>query len=171
MRKPITIRAWDLGGFGDIAGAMRVASHLSSGGLEVIIRATGPGALNKLNILQPDVDVAANQVPDENRYLHVDVAGHYFDNRTDMDMGKVPHIFIEDMDNPQNREGIVPVYVKSGLVAKGRQVSEEMCGSVQNPMFYRPFREWDLPKPGERNVKALIMEAFRGCFKSVCLIF
>ncbi len=161
MQKPVIIRAWDLGGFGDIAGAMRVASHISSGGLEVIIRATGFSAARKLAILQPDVAVADYPVIGGD-YINVDVAGHYFDDRTDQDKGKTPHVFIEDMDNPEKREGIVPIYIKTGLLAKGRQVNHELGGSSQNPMFYRPFREWDLPKPGERDAKAMVINAMKG---------
>ena len=152
----VQVRTWDLGGYGDIAGAMRTASHIRYGGLETAIIPTSGGALRKLMILSPDVPIS----PDISySAMQVDVAGHYNDSRTSRDPTQVPHMFAEDMDNPENRGYIVPIYIKSGLVPKGSQVSAQLGGSSQNPMFYRPHREWELPEPGKRDVKSLLMHA------------
>lgn len=154
-RSDVEIRAWDLGGFGDIAGAMRTASHIQSGGLVTRLVSTSPSAADKLGILAPDVPVARQSTD----VLQIDVAGHYHDSRTNQDPKKVPHIFSEDMDNPSDRASVVPVYIKSGLVPKGSPIGIEVEGQPGNPMFYRPFREWDLPRPGQVDVRGLIMEA------------
>lgn len=158
VQPDVQIRAWDLGGFGDIAGAMRTASHVQRGGMNAAIVPTSEGARKKLDILLPDVSVST-QLTDG---LQVDVAGHYFDNRTDMDRRLVPHLYAEDMDNPSNRGDIVPIYLKTGLRPVGRQVKIELGGANQNPMFYRPFREWELPELGRRDFRKLVTDAMYG---------
>lgn len=153
------VRAYDLGGFGDIAGAMRVASFLQRTGIDTRIKAKSKSALEKLQILNPDVEFSLNGDGKNNGTIQVDVAGHYRDDRNPFN-GDIPHHFTEDMDNPSNRRKVVPIYLKTGLTNNPTQIPVQL--NVQsNPMFYRPFREWDLPKPGERDVRKQIIQAIQ----------
>jgi hypothetical protein len=152
MHPDVEVRAYDLGGFGDIAGALRVASHLARQGKSVVVRPTTRSAAEKLTILGPDVPAST----DARGRIKIDVAGHYLDNRTHKN-NDVPHQFSEDMDNWGDRSKIVPLYLKSGMAAMGQQKN----GQPMNPMFYRPLREWDLPKPGERDVREMLRAIFR----------
>ncbi len=162
MVKPksdVIVRAYDLGGFGDIAGAMRVASHLQRTGAETEIRATSASALEKLRILKPDVSFdLKNSSSRFDGTVHVDVAGHYGDERNKSNRD-IPHHYTEDMDNPQNRRKAVPSYLKSGLQEHKVGVPLVIDLNGHTPMFYRPFREWDLPKPEERDARKQILEA------------
>ena len=107
----VEVRAYDRGGFGDIAGAMRVASHLNRGGLPTFIKPTSQSAFQKLKILESDSPV---RFISDGR-IKVDVAGHYNDAKG----VSIPHQYSEDMDHEANRRNIVPLYIKSGIVAKG----------------------------------------------------
>jgi len=154
MGADVEVRAYDLGGFGDIAGALRVASHLQRTGVSVTINPKSESAGQKLTILHPDVPKGKGKP----QCIKVDVAGHYRDDRNAPNK-EVPHHYTEDMDNPVDRRDTVPLYLKTGLMPLGRQISGEFGGYWNNPMFYRPFREWDLPKPRDRNVKDLILQS------------
>lgn len=156
------VRAYDLGGFGDIAGAMRVASFLQRTGIPTTIKAKSESALRKLEVLNPDVEYGLDGTQNGNGVVLVDVAGHYGDSRNPLNRD-VPHHFTEDMDNSRNRRGEVPIYFKTGLsmeVSHQTSVPVQFRGNGQKPMFYRPFREWDLPKPGERDFRKQIIQAF-----------
>jgi|SRR3989344_803656 len=141
----VIVRAYDLGGFGDIAGAMRVASYFNRSGLEVQIKGTSPSALQKLGVLKPDVHYGNGDI-DHPEAIQVDIAGHYHDNRNSPNKD-VPHHFTEDMDNPGNRRKVVPIYLKSGMQ---KQFLSGQVGTMpvnlnmmaHAPLFYRPFREW-----------------------------
>ena len=152
----VEVRAYDLGGYGDIAGAIRLASHLQRTGLTTVLYATSESALSKARTLQPDVPI--EQTPSKAR-IFLDVAGHYKDSRN-RDETEVPHLYVEDMDNPQSRREAVPLYLKTGLQPVGEQIKAKYGGFSQNPLFYRPFREWDLPQPDQRDVRKLLLEAF-----------
>jgi hypothetical protein len=154
----IRVRAYDLGGFGDIAGAMRVASYLQKLGIPTDIQAKSASALAKLGLLQPDVRFSLNG--SNQGTVLIDVAGHYKDSRVD-ENHDVPHHYSEDMDNPQDRRKIVPIYMKSGLKTAERVPVRFNLG-MENPMFYRPYREWELPKPGIRDLRKLIFETLTG---------
>ena len=154
MRSTI-VRAYDLGGFGDIAGAMRVASHLQRTGVPTKIKTKSKGAMQKLKILKPDVDYSFSEKPSKG-VIEVDVAGHYKDDRN-KDDSDVPHHYTEDMDNPSTRKQVVPIYLKTGLTEKEARVPGRVFG--QAPMFYRPYREWDLPKVNERDPRKQIIDA------------
>jgi hypothetical protein len=136
---------------------MRTASHVQKGGLRTAIIPTSRGSLEKLGVLSPDVPISQ----DKTAAMQVDIAGHYNDSRTNQDPREVPHLFAEDMDNPSNRGPTVPIYLKTGMSSLGRQVTVDLGGSPQNPMFYRPFREWELPEPGGRDVKSLLMRTVK----------
>ncbi|MBI2667017.1 hypothetical protein HYX13_05380 [Candidatus Woesearchaeota archaeon] len=152
----VEVRAYDLGGYGDIAGAIRLASHLQRTGFNTVLYAASDSALSKARTLQPDVPI--KQTPSEARIL-LDVAGHYKDNRN-RNEAEVPHLYVEDMDNPQSRSTAVPLYLKTGLKSVGKQIEAKYGGFSQNPLFYRPFREWDLPQPNQRDVRKLLLDAF-----------
>src|SRR3989338_741541 len=111
------VRAYDLGGFGDIAGAMRVASYFQRTGIHTCLDPKSESARKKLTILSPDV--AQNGLISETKgpVVQVDIAGHYRDSRNHSN-GDVPHHFTEDMDNPQSRRMVVPIYLKTGLTAR-----------------------------------------------------
>ncbi len=153
MQREVQVRAYDLGGFGDIAGALRVASHLKKHGFDVGINPSSGSALSKLHILVPDVPISSGKAQ-----IHVDVAGHYRNGRLNPN-SRVPHIYSEDMDHLGDRSRIVPIYIKSGLRKVRQQVPFELRGVNLNPMFYRPLREWELPKPRERDVRSMIAES------------
>lgn len=156
----VVVRAYDLGGFGDIAGAMRVASFIQRNGLVVKIAPSSSSALEKLRILNPDVDYSIGE-SENNRGIQVDVAGHYNDGRLSGQEIQVPHNYTEDMDHPNDRSEIVPIYLKSGLRAVRNRVPSQVSLQGFAPMFYRPFREWDLPKPHERDFRKQILQALR----------
>ncbi len=154
---PTTVRVYDLGGFGDIAGAMRVASHLHRVGHSVELSPKSASAHQKLKILQPDVDYSDTPV-ESKESIEVDIAGYYRDSRSPQDLATAPHHFTEDMDNSENRRYEVPIYLKTGFVPRleGRVPGN---GRHPAPLFYRPYREWDLPKPAERDVRRAIVDA------------
>ena len=156
----VVVRAYDLGGFGDIAGAMRVASHFQRTGTKTLIKGTSHSAVEKLEILSPDVNFKESQVGSDNHVIKVDIAGHYKDGRNNGN-SDVPHHFTEDMDNPSDRRKEVPIYLKSGLHSHQHpsQIPFYTHINGHTPMFYRPFREWDLPKPGQRDARRQILEA------------
>ena len=134
------VRAYDLVGFGDIAGAMRVASHLLRTGTAVEIRAKSDSALQKLRLLNPDVSYGLNDLKGINGIdgaIYLDIAGHYGDDRNPKN-SDVPHHFTEDMDNPRNRRKVVPSYMKTGLTRESPKAPLQFNGNNFNPMFYRP---------------------------------
>jgi hypothetical protein len=150
----VVVRAYDLGGYGDIAGAMRVASHCDKIGLRTRVLPKSESALSKLLTLGPDTKFDT----ESNAYrgaIQVDVAGHYGDYRNNTN-NEVPHHYTEDMDNPSDRSTIVPCYMKTGLRPHS---SVLFSGNVFGPMFYRPFREWELPQSGERDARKLCYQA------------
>jgi hypothetical protein len=61
----VIVRAYDLGGFGDVAGAMRMASYLSRQGFRTKIKSFSPSALSKLQILNPDVTFGNGDIDNE----------------------------------------------------------------------------------------------------------
>jgi len=77
-KQAIVVRAYDLGGFGDIAGALRVTDYLSKLGNNVGIRPMSNSAKQKIDLLAPNYPHITNQDEAE---LIVDVAGHYNDSR------------------------------------------------------------------------------------------
>ncbi len=156
----VVVRAYDLGGFGDIAGAMRVASFLQRGGKVTQLKATSDSALKKMQILIPDTPFTRDSYG-EGEPIQVDVAGHYMDGRVAKN-NDVPHNYTEDMDHPNDRGKIVPIYLKSGmlpLAVTGGHIAPNL--GKYAPMFYRPYREWDLPQPNERDVHQQILEAIK----------
>ncbi len=155
----VNIRAYDLGGFGDIAGAMRVASFLQKRGLQTQMTYCQKSAYNKLRILNPDTTIKANNTANLGRAIQIDIAGHYRDPRVGRD-NSVPHTFTEDMDNSQDRKKETPLYLKSGLKPRKNTLPLEIRATEHVPMFYRPFREWELPKPEQRDARAQIMETY-----------
>ncbi len=162
----VVVRAYDLGGFGDIAGAMRVASHMSKVGLETKISAKGKSAFNKLLILRPDVAHSLKNGSSEDEAIQVDIAGHYKDERN-APSNDVPHVYTEDMDNFQDRRRSVPVYLKSGLASRPLDVPVSIgVAGMAAPMFYRPFREWELPKPEQRDSRRQMLEAINATASS-----
>jgi len=156
----VNVRAYDLGGFGDIAGAMRVASFLQRRGLPTQITYCQDSAQDKLRILNPDTPVRVSSGDDFDSAIQIDIAGHYGDRRVRKNKN-VPHAFTEDMDNSQNRKKETPLYLKSGLTPKKSTLLLEIRTAEYVPMFYRPFREWELPKPEERDARTQIREAYR----------
>ena len=153
----VIVRAYDLGGFGDIAGATRLASFLNIIGLDTKIKATSSSALEKLKLLRPDVTFGNGEIKDNNA-LQVDIAGHYRDRRNGPNYD-VPHHYTEDMDNLNDRRLEVPLYLKSGLMEQAQGIPKSFNLGPHAPMFYRPFREWDLPQSGKRDAVGEIIEA------------
>src|SRR3972149_4057242 len=101
------VRAYDLGGFGDIAGAIRIASFLQKTGIDTNIKAKSKSAFQKLEVLKPDCEFTMNGDSHLGRTIQIDVAGHYRDERNQYNKD-VPHHFTEDMDNPSSRRRVVP---------------------------------------------------------------
>lgn len=134
-----TVRAYDLGGFGDVAGAMRVASHLQKIGTKAKILPVTTSVAQKLAILGPDVETTDEKSPS----IQIDVAGYYQDSRNSSRV-PIPHHFTEDMDNFGERRMNVPLYMKSGLEQKVDELPRGIS-THGNPMFYRPYREWEIP--------------------------
>ncbi|MEK6968713.1 MAG: hypothetical protein AABX51_08895 [Nanoarchaeota archaeon] len=154
----VEIRAYDLGGFGDVAAALRTASYLKRLGISTAIRATSLTAFDKLHLLIPDVPVLLDPTK---AIIKVDIAGHYKDDRL-LNQPEVPHIYAEDMDNPTNRRSSFPLHIKTGLESRGRQVDNLFGGFCENPLFYRPLREDELPTAGKRDARSQLMQIFQG---------
>lgn len=139
----IIVRAYDLGGYGDIAGALRVTDYLARTGNNAGILPMSPSAREKLEQLAPHYQHTLSENSPKCKLI-VDVAGHYLDSRVSF-TPPMPHLFIEDMDNPSNREHLVPIYIKTGLVQKEISPRVKSCGIPNNPLFYRPFNEDEIP--------------------------
>ncbi|GEM_PF-4915876 len=154
----VVVRAYNLGGYGDMAAAMRVASHLQHSGIRTAILATSPDVFRVLQILSPDVPV----ITQGTSALQIDVSACYRDSGSWKRIGP-PHLFVEELDwNQENRKDHAPLYLKTGLADLGSQRDDELLqGEIRNPMFYRPFREWELPEPGNRHARQLILESMR----------
>lgn len=143
MSKDVIVRAYDLGGYGDIAGALRVAEYFSRVGIDVGIMPVSPGAREKLRVLEPHCPYRVVG-DDYSSSILVDVAGHYFDSRVKR-MISAPHLFVEDMDNPDNRVAEVPLYLKTGFVQKPVDSQAAILGIQDLPLFYRPYKEDEIP--------------------------
>lgn len=139
----VVIRAYDLGGYGDIAGALRVTDYFSRQGIDVGILPDSKGAKEKLLTLEPNCSWIVNQEAEFGAVL-VDVAGHYLDNRSS-GTSQPPHFFVEDMDNTSDRTKEVPLYLKTGFVKKPLPDNLKITGLQAQPLFYRPYKEHDLP--------------------------
>lgn len=154
------VRAYDFGGYGDIAGALRVVDYLNRLDIRTGILPTSDGAVDKLRVLDPGLSHVTYEIP--RGALLLDIAGHYSDSRVET-KEDIPHVFVEDMDNQGDRSGAVPVYVKSGLksvvvTSRKHSVHESMFGIFANPMFYRPLNEGELIGRRNRDPLELMME-------------
>ena len=67
----VVVRAYDLGGFGDIAGAMRVASFLQRQGLATDLKASNDSALEKMHILKPDTPLCTSDLAEGSGHEYV----------------------------------------------------------------------------------------------------
>ncbi len=154
------VRAYDLGGYGDIAGAMRVASYLQRIGIETAIQPTSLGALEKLTVLNPDVLLSDRPEKDT---IQIDVAGHYKDDRNSKSItptiSDIPHHFTEDMDNPAQRKEAVPLYMKTGLSIAQPPTLFYVNHPKQKPLFYRPYREWEFEERSVRDARLELLLA------------
>jgi hypothetical protein len=122
-----------------------------------MLRGSSGKAVGKMNILRPDVPYSSGGLDFHPEAVQLDVAGHYRDDRVG-ENNDVPHVYSEDMDHENDKGNLVPVYLKSGLRNIRVSVPREAGLDVFSPMFYRPYREWELPKPGERDFKKQIAD-------------
>lgn len=157
--RPIIVRAYDLGGYGDIAGALRVTDYLASQGKNAHILPMSDDASDKIDILEPDQQrkLPTNSQPLQNAII-IDVAGHYKDSRISNTL-PAPHLFMEDMDNPQDRTSLAPLYIKTGLQNHDISEAVKACGIHSNPLFYRPYKEQEIPAsldPAELIIKQIL---------------
>jgi len=168
-KKDVIVRAYDLGGFGDIAGALRVTDYLARQGKSVGVLPIGDSARTKLNVLAPNYSHAIKDGVSSD--LVVDVAGHYGDSRVGFSI-PVPHLFIEDMDNSPDRQSKVPLYIKTGLVNKGVSDDVKSCGVPTNPLFYRPFSEEEIPARKDLDpLELMVQQLFRRNSVDRCSVF
>ena len=152
----VVVRAYDLGGYGDIAGALRVTEYLARQGLKIGILPASKSAKEKLLSLEPNCEWIVKK-SGQNGALLVDVAGHYLDDRAPGEL-PAPHFFIEDMDNEVDRKDEVPIYVKTGFVEKPvpKQLSD--LGIKNHPLFYRPYKESEIPERKNIDVVELVIK-------------
>ncbi|MBI2574359.1 hypothetical protein HYV82_00560 [Candidatus Woesearchaeota archaeon] len=149
------VRAYCMGGWGDVAAALRIASHLQHSGLQTLIWAPSEEPRRILSLMAPDVVVVAHT--DRNNGTHIDVSCPYTDDPNLTSLGP-PHVFSEELDwggKPRNR--IAPVYLRTGLQTIAQ--ADGIGDFPQSPMFYRPYREWELPEPEKRAARDLLINS------------
>lgn len=145
----VCINVYDAGGFGDVAAALRIASHMQRNGIKVYLKPMYK-ADKKLRILNADVPI---NIPKVKAKLFVDASGYGGDSeRGEM----IPDLFIQVMDTGSDEIPAAPAFLRTGL----KRVYSGLLGKeMESPMFYRPFREYELPKTSERQAKFLILNA------------
>lgn len=144
--RPVQVRVYDLGGYGDVAAAARMASHLAHNGHDVSLVPSHPQVSYKLNVLKPDVPVRAYRLG----AIIVDGYGSHLNTITQ----DRPHIFFGDYGFDRKPKSSVPIYVRAGL-----WTVQSTNDEPEQPMFFRPYREWDILKPKDIDVKKFVMDS------------
>ena len=155
----VTIRVFELGGFGDVVAAVKMGEALSEQEHTVTYQLHDLKVKHKFDTLFPGLKSAFTYNNETHGELTIAVIGNGYNTCNDVFVGEFDYL-----ESSPNR----PVTIMPGLsdyyayvdtpFNRRAQHSAVKEFSLLTPMFYAPYRLDALPKPGEENIREVIIE-------------
>ncbi len=154
----VLIRAVNLGGYGDVASAQRMASHLQQRGISSALFVSDIRTSDVLDIIGCDVPYYDGTEVLHSARIILDTPSVPKKFQSFSEPHYVPHLLVQDMNKEADFSKSSGLFLQPGFERRGAAVIAERFGGYGvSPLFHRPYHEQDLPMPGEFDARQILL--------------